>query len=98
MREVVPGLIESVSALDALLHNPGHGRFDGMGRNGSRHLGGGSGGARHVPYTFPSRRPWHYRAPCSSHGQAQEMGHPAPPDGVPARTRAQDVTHTGRRK
>ena len=36
--------------------------------------------------------------PCSSHGQAEEMGHPTPPDGVPARTRAHDVTHTGRRK
>ena len=33
MREVVPGLIEPVSALDALLHKPGHGRrrFDGVG-------------------------------------------------------------------
>ena len=100
MREVVPGLIESVSALDALLHKPGHGkrRFDGVGRNGSRHLAGDSGGARQVPYSFPSRRPSQFRAACSSHGQADAMGHPAPPDGIRARTRAQDVTHTGRRK
>jgi hypothetical protein len=35
---------------------------------------------------------------ASSHGQAEEMDHSAASDGVPARTRAQDVTHTGRRK
>jgi hypothetical protein len=37
-------------------------------------------------------------APHAVRTARQEMGHPAPPDGVPARTRAQDVTHTGRRK